>query len=394
MTTLFSRTDQSILGRWWWTVDRTLLAAALGLMLIGIMLVATASPPVALRIAGTGHDYMFVKKQLLFLALSIPIMFGMSLLSPRDIWRVCSIALVACVIGMVVVLFAGEEIKGARRWIDILHVSLQPSEFAKPCFAIVSAWLIAKKKNQPSLAFPAYEFAVGLFALMLLLLLLQPDFGMSFVVTCMFFAQLFLAGLPLMLVGGLTGLGAVGVALAYLFSPHVHVRINKFFHHDSTDNYQVDKAVDAFRHGGIFGTGLGQGTVKLNLPDAHADTIFAVAGEELGMILTCLIVLLYGFVILRGLNRAMDSNDMFVVLAASGLLTMFGLQAFVNMGSSVHLLPTKGMTLPFISYGGSSLIAIGFSMGIILALTRRQIQTGIARGSRFYRRGVHTSISS
>lgn len=388
--TLFSRTDQSIFGRWWWTVDRGLLFAALALVGTGVVLVATASPPVALRIAGAGHDYMFIKKHLVFLVPSLALMFGMSMLPPRDIWRVCSFLLVVFLALMVAVLFVGDEIKGAKRWIDFAFFTLQPSEFAKPCLGVVAAWLIARKKNQPS--FPAYQVAGGFFAITLILLMAQPDLGMSVVTTGMFGAELFLAGLTWVWVGGLLATAGGGVGLAYLLLPHVRSRFNRFFDRDSGDTYQIDKAVEAFREGGIFGAGPGQGTVKLGLPDAHADFIFAVAGEELGLIMTCMLVGLYGFMILRGLNRAMDSKDMFVILAAGGLLTMLGLEAFINMGASTHLLPAKGMTLPFISYGGSSLIATGFTMGIILALTRRQANTGIAKGSRFYRREAPKSV--
>ncbi len=391
MTALFSRTDRSVFGKWWWTVDRGLLAAAAALIIIGIMLVTSASPSVAERVSRSHDTYMFIRKHMIFLIPSIVCMIGMSMLSPRNIWRTCGIVLIGCIGAMIAVLFIGEEIKGARRWIDLFFFSFQPSEFAKPCFAVAAAWLIARKKDHPSQRFPAYQLAGGLFGILLLLLIAQPDFGMAFVLSCMFAAELFLAGLPWLWVGSLFVLGAAGVGMAYLLLPHVHDRIERFLHPDSGDTYQVDKALDAFRHGGIFGTGPGQGEVKLGLPDAHADFVFAVAGEEFGLF-ACLLVGLYGFIIMRGLNKAMDSNDMFVVLAAGGLLTMFGLQAFINMGSSVHLLPAKGMTLPFISYGGSSLIAVGFAMGIILALTRRQAQTGIARGSRFNRRGAQNSV--
>ena len=379
LSTLFSRTDQSVFGRWWWTVDRRLLAGIATLIAVGIVLVTTASPPVATRIAGPGHEYMFIKRHIVYLVPSLAIMFGMSLLSPRNIWRSCSVVLLACFVLLVLVPFVGEEIKGARRWIDLYVISLQPSEFAKPAFAVVAAWLLSKKQDRSALS--TYPVAsVVVFGLLLLLLIVQPDFGMSFVLSAIFAAQLFLAGLPWVLVGGLALAGIFGVGMAYLLLGHVASRIDRFLYPESGDNYQVERAVDAFRNGGVWGTGAGQGTAKLNIPDAHADFIFAVAGEELGLVMTCLLVLLYGYIILRGLNKAMDSSDMFVVLAIGGLLTMFGLQALVNMGSSVHLLPTKGMTLPFISYGGSSLLATGFGMGIVLALTRRQARTSIASG--------------
>lgn len=383
---LFSRTDQSIFGRWWWTVDRIMLAGFVILMVCGVVLVATASPPVAERI-GVG-DYHFIKRHLVVLIPALAIMITMSLLSPRTVWRVASIVFAGGIFAMILVLIFGMEVKGAQRWLSLPGFSLQPSEFVKPAFAVCAAWMIARERENPG--FPGNRIAVGMFAIMAVLLLLQPDFGMTAVVTCIFGAQILLAGFPLWLIGVL-GAGAVlGAVGSYFVFDHVQSRIDRFLDPSAGDNYQVEQALDAFRAGGIMGAGPGQGTVKLHIPDAHADFIFAVAGEEMGLLLAGFIVALFAFIVLRGFNRIMDSDNMFVVLAAGGLLVMFGLQALIHMGANVHMLPAKGMTLPFISYGGSSLLSVSFAAGIILALTRRKAKQGIARGSRIARGRIAT----
>lgn len=374
--TLFSRTDRSIWGQWWWTVDRSLLLSFFVLIIFGIVLVATASPPVAehLRL----DQYHFLKRHVIMLVPAIIMMLGVSLLQPRQIWRLASGLFIGTILALILVLVTGMEIKGAQRWIHILGFSLQPSEFMKPAFAVVAAWLMAKQKEQQS--FPGNTVAAGLYFITITLLLLQPDLGMTVVITSIWAAQIFLAGFPfrLMILFGLTSIG--GLISAYFSFDHVHSRINRFLNPESGDSFQVDKSIEAFQNGGLFGTGPGQGTVKLNLPDAHADFIFSVAGEELGFFFILLIIILFGFILTRGFKRLGESNDMFSVLAAGGLLTMFGLQALVHMGSALHLLPAKGMTLPFISYGGSSVLAVGLSMGIVLALTRRTRKSGISKG--------------
>jgi cell division protein FtsW len=226
---------------------------------------------------------------------------------------------------------------------------------------------------------PGNVISIVLFLLIVALLMKQPDLGMTMVITAVWFCQFFLAGLPLILVLALGMLGITGLVGAYFLFPHVTSRIDRFLDPASGDNYQVERSLQAFANGGLGGTGPGQGTVKFHLPDAHADFIFAVAGEELGLFWSLLLVGLFAFVVLRGFSRLMHEPDLFVVLAAGGLLVQFGLQALIHMGSSVHLLPTKGMTLPFVSYGGSSLIALGFGMGMVLALTRRRFSAGEAR---------------
>jgi cell division protein FtsW len=374
---LFARTDQSVLGRWWWTVDRGLLAAFVALIIFGVVLVAAASPPVAERI---GLDpYHFVIRHMIMLVPAIVIMFVVSLLSQRNVWRLASIVLGVGVLMMVLVLVVGSEIKGAQRWIHLPGFSLQPSEFVKPAFAVVAAWFMARQKDLPE--FPGDRIAAGVYGLIVALLLLQPDLGMTVVVTSIYGALIFLAGFPFWLLAAF-GCGAVALMTgSYFLLDHVRSRIDRFLDPAAGDNYQVQKALEAFQNGGLFGTGPGQGTVKLRLPDAHADFIFAVAGEELGLIFTLVLLGLFAFVILRGFNRVMDSPAIFPLLATAGLLVMFGIQAMIHMGSSLHILPAKGMTLPFISYGGSSLWAIAFAMGMVLALTRRQPRGTIVRSA-------------
>ncbi len=376
-TKIFSRADKSVLGQWWWTVDRGLLTAVLTLVVFGIVMVTAASPPVAERIGLS--EFHFVKRHLILLVPSLCLMFGISLLTPKQVWRVASVLLVGTVFALIYVLFSGIEIKGAQRWIHLPGFSLQPSEFAKPAFAVVAAWFMVKQKEKPD--FPGIKIAAGLFLLVITLFLLQPDLGMSVVLTSIYGAQIFLAGFPLWLVIVFGTLGVCGLVAAYFVFPHVQSRIDRFLDPASGDNYQVQKSLEAFQNGGVFGTGPGQGEIKLQLPDAHADFIFSVVGEEMGMMVTGVVILLFAYILLRGFNRLMDSDDLFIVLAVGGLLTMFGVQALIHMGSSLSLLPAKGMTLPFISYGGSSLLSISIAMGMVLALTRRQSKRSIAKGS-------------
>lgn len=375
MNSLFARTNRSRIAQWWWTVDRGMLACILGLAVFGVALVATASPAVALRI-NLDHIH-FLTRHILVVIPACLLMILVSMLDHRNIRRLGTLVCALGIALMIVIPFTGMEIKGAQRWIHLPGFSLQPSEFVKPAFAIVSAWLISHQKRFPE--FRGYLLCAGLYFCLLCLLMLQPDFGMTMVVTFLFGAQVFLAGLPFRYFVLLLAVAMVGVVGVYNTFDHVSSRIDRFLNPESGDTYQIDRSLEAFANGGLFGTGPGQGTVKTTIPDAHADFIFSVAGEELGLIFTLVIVGLYAFILLRGFNRLMESNDMFVVLAVGGILSMFGIQAIVHMGSSLHLLPTKGMTLPFISYGGSSTLSMGFAMGVVLGLTRREVRTTIAR---------------
>jgi cell division protein FtsW len=363
-----SRADTSVLGRWWWTVDRWTLFSIMTLIGFGYVLVLAASPAVAERIHQSRD--VFILKQVAFLALSGLVIVGVSLLSPRDVRRV---AMVGCVMAMALTaltLVHGVEIKGARRWIALPGLSIQPSEFLKPCFAVVTAWLLTQGKR--TRGFPGTLLAFCVFGGILALLQSQPDIGMLSVITAVFFAQLFVGGLNMVLVG-FGSVGLAGLAFgAYTMFPHVRSRVTRFLHPDQGDHYQVDTALQAFGNGGLLGRGPGEGRVKDLLPDAHADFVFAVAGEEFGLLVCLMILGVFAFIVMRGLLRLVQETDEFVILAASGLVTGFGLQAFVNMGSALHLIPTKGMTLPFISYGGSSALSVALGMGMLLALTRRR----------------------
>lgn len=368
----FSRADSSVLGRWWWTVDRWTLAAIFILVGFGYVMMLAASPAVAERIGASSRDF-FIWRQVGYLALSIALMIMVSLLSPRQVRR---LAILGFGIGLALTaatLVVGVEIKGGRRWLPIPGLSLQPSEFLKPCFAIVAAWLLAEARGPgPVSRWAGWLIAGGCWVMIAFLLKSQPDIGMLLVVTSVFFTQLFIAGLPVLLVGALGGLGVLGGVGAYLTLPHVRSRVERFLDPSTGDNYQVNVALEAFGNGGLMGTGPGEGRIKNVLPDAHADFVFAVMGEEFGMIVCALLIAVFMFIVVRGMLRLLAETDLFVILAATGLLTQFGLQAFINMGSTLHLIPTKGMTLPFVSYGGSSSLAIALGLGFLLALTRRR----------------------
>ncbi len=382
---LFSRTDRSAFGQWWWTVDRAMMAGFFGLAICGIVLVATASPPVAERIGAP--YYHFLIRHVIVLVPTLFMLVGLSMLNRKFVRRVATLVFFGSLLAMVSVLFVGEEIKGATRWIHLGGFSLQPSEFVKPAFAIMSAWMMAlQKKNQ---RFQGIVVATGFYFVTVALLLLQPDFGMTFLVTGIWVAQICLAGIPFRLLALLSVLIVGGVFGAYYTFGHVQSRIDRYLDPASGDNYQIEKSLEAFQNGGFIGTGLGQGTVKMSLPDGHADFIFSVAGEEMGLVFAWMIIGTYCFILLRGYQRLMDTDDMFVVLAVGGLLSGFGLQAMVHMGSSLNLFPAKGMTLPFISYGGSSLLSMGYAMGMLLALTRRRARSGIARAGLSSRPSVH-----
>ncbi len=362
-----ARSDRSILGRWWWTVDRWTLATLLVIMGFGILLIQAATPAVAIK-HGLDNSY-YVQRHLIMLVPAVLIIFGVSLQSPRTVRWLAVVLLAVFVPLLMLTPFVGVEIKGATRWLHLPGLSIQPSEFVKPLFAVVAAWLFARQCERKG--FPALSVNILLYILIVVFLLMQPDIGMTVLVSSIWFGQFFLAGLPLMLVGICLAGGVAGLFVAYYTFPHFTSRMDRFLSHNG-DTYQVDRAMDAFMNGGLLGTGPGEGTVKMSIPDAHADFVFAVAGEELGLIWCLLIVALFAFIVLRGFWRLKQENNLFIVLAVSGILIEFGLQAIINMASTLHLMPAKGMTLPFISYGGSSLWALALSMVMLLALTRKR----------------------
>lgn len=365
---MVSRAHRTPFVAWWWTVDRLLLAALSTVMLAGIVLSLAASPPVAARL---GLDpFHFVNRHVMYTLPAIVVMIATSLLSPRQIRRLSLVVFLVSTALVVATLFYGAEIKGARRWIVILGINLQASEFLKPAFVILTAWLFAESARKPDV--PANTFALILLLGVLALLVLQPDFGQAMLIALVWGALFFMAGMRLIWVVGLAGAAAVGLAGAYATVPHVARRIKRFLDPASGDTFQVDMAVDSFMRGGWFGRGPGEGTVKRILPDSHADFVFAVGAEEFGIVLCLIIVALFAFIVVRALANAMRNDDPFARFATAGLAMLFGLQSAINMAVNLALIPAKGMTLPFISYGGSSMVSLAYGTGMLLALTRER----------------------
>jgi len=309
----------------------------------------------------------FVGRHVVFLVPAALLLLGCSLLSPKGVRRLAVCLLAVSLVMIVLTLLIGPETKGARRWLPIAGLVIQPSEFVKPALVVVVAALLARAPGLGN-ALPGILLGV----LVLILLLAQPDVGMALMVGALLAVQLFVAGLPWLLVLGLVVLAGLGLWQAYLFFPHVAERFDRFLDPSSGDQYQVGLALEAVRGAAWFGSGPGEGQVKYALPDAHSDFVFAVIAEEFGLIACLALLGLFGFVLLRGLQRTELVADRFALLAATGLIVHFGLQAIVNLGVNLSLLPAKGMTLPFISYGGSSLCALALGMGMFLALTRRR----------------------
>lgn len=362
-----SRTDRSLLTEWWFTIDRVLLGAILVLMGTGVVLSLAAGPAVAIK-KGLPAFY-FVERHVLFAVVGAVLMLAVSLLEPRQI-RHLALALFLCALGfMVAVLVSGPEINGAKRWLRIGGHSFQPSEIAKPAFVVLSAWLFAESRRRPDM--PALPLAVGAYLAFATLIVLQPDVGQTLLVSLVWAALFFVSGQPLVRFATLGLAGAAGLAVAYSAFPHVRSRILRFFDPSSGDTYQTDRAIESFVEGGLFGRGPGEGTIKSILPDAHADFVFAVVAEEYGTVACLAIVALFAFIVFRALRLARHLEEP-TRLAVIGLALMFALQAVINMGVNVGLVPAKGLTLPFISAGGSSNLALSLLAGMLLSLTRRR----------------------
>ncbi|NIX76425.1 FtsW/RodA/SpoVE family cell cycle protein [Microvirga terricola] len=365
---MVSRVERSPLGDWWWTIDRLLLGALAVLVLAGLVFLMAGGPPVAERLGlSTFH---FVNRQVLFLLPALAIMLPVSFLSLRHVRRLALLVYIGSMALIGLAFQFGPEIKGAHRWIMLGPMGIQPSEFVKPAFVVLAAWAFsegARRKDMPG-AFLAFLILPAT----IVPLILQPDFGQTMLITIVWCGLFFVAGLHWFWVMGLGGAGLVGIVAAYEFLPHVRARIERFMDKSSGDTFQVDMAMESFARGGWFGRGPGEGSVKRILPDAHTDFIFAVTAEEFGIVVCIGLLLLFAFIVLRGLSLARRSEDTFCRLAATGLVLMFGLQAAINMMVNVHLMPAKGMTLPFISYGGSSLLSLALGMGFLIAITRRR----------------------
>lgn len=362
---LLSRTNRSLVGQWWWTVDRFMLAGFATLAVFGIVMVLVASPHVARGASNISRESFFVVRHLVFLIPAAILLVGTSILAPRGVLRLAVVMLAVSGLLLVGTLFFAPEIKGAQRWVFILGLQLQPSEFVKPALAVVVAFLLARFERTGGL--PEAGVLVGA---VVAVLLLQPDLGMTVLVCAVFAAQLFLAGIGWLWIGAMA-LGAVLLLVgAYSFLPHVRERITGFLDPES-EVYQVEQAKLAMQSGGLTGRGPGEGTVKFHLPEPHTDFVFSTAVEEFGAIVCLVVILVFAAIVMRGLLRVQATRDRFIQLASVGLLVQFGLQSIINMAVNLSLMPTKGMTLPFISYGGSSMLALAIGMGMLLSLTRR-----------------------
>jgi cell division protein FtsW len=368
---MVSRADRSLVANWWWTIDRLLLAAFAALMLFGLVLAMAGSPPVAERLGlPTFH---FVHRQALYLVPALAVLLATSLLSPRQVRRTALVVFVAALALIVTALLFGAEVKGSRRWI----LGIQPSEFLKPAFVVLVAWAFSEGARRRDV--PGTLVALLLLPTAVVPLILQPDFGQTLLLGIVWAALFFMAGLHWLWVIGLGGAGIGGAYLAYKLVPHVRARVLKFIDPGAgggiVDTFQVDTALESFFSGGWLGKGPGEGTVKRILPDAHTDFIFAVTGEELGIVACLAIAAAFAFILVYGLFRAARNEDPFCRFAAAGLLLLFGVQAAINMAVNVHLLPAKGMTLPFLSYGGSSLVSLALTVGFVIALLRKRPST-------------------
>ncbi|PPJ46127.1 putative lipid II flippase FtsW [Rhizobium sp. KAs_5_22] len=364
---MVSRVERGPVADWFWTIDRLFMITFILLMGIGFMLSFAASPAVAERL--NLDSFHFVKRHAAFMIPALGVMIGLSFLSPRQVRRTAMVILAVSLLMMVAALFFGIEVKGARRWITIAGISIQPSEFMKPAFVVICAWLFAEHARQPEI--PGNLFAIILFGIVAALLVAQPDLGQTILTSVVWGGMFFMAGMPWLWITLLGGIGVAGVFGAYLTLPHVAGRIDRFLTGEG-DTFQVDTARQAIIRGDWFGQGPGEGIVKRIIPDSHTDFIFSVAAEEFGIFFCMVLVSIFGFLVLRGLSHAFRERNDFNRFAVAGLVLLIGTQSMINIGVNLELLPAKGMTLPLISYGGSSMIAICVTAGFILALTRRR----------------------
>lgn len=364
-----------VLPRWWRTVDRWTLWCILSLFGIGLLLGLAASPPLA---AKNGFEpFHYVQRQAFFGCVAIAVMFVTSMMSPTLVRRLAVLGFAVAFVALAGLPFLGTDFgKGAVRWYSLGFASLQPSEFLKPGFIVVAAWFMAASQEVGGP--PGKTYSLVLAVVIVLMLALQPDFGQAALVLFGWGVMYFVAGAPLVLLVGMAGMVVLAGTFAYSSSEHFARRIDGFLSPDIDPRTQIGYATDAIREGGLFGVGVGEGQVKWSLPDAHTDFIIAVAAEEYGLILVMVVISLYAVVAVRSLLRLMRERDPFIRLAGTGLACMFGVQAMINMGVVVRLLPAKGMTLPFVSYGGSSVIASGIAVGMLLAFTRSRPQGQIS----------------
>lgn len=365
-----SRADDSWLTEWRRTLDWPILAAAMALLVTGLTLALAAGPPAAARI-GFDDPYHFVWRQAAFAGGSAVLLVTFSLLDPQWVRRAAAFVFLVSFTLMAFILLFGHEAKGAQRWVRLAGFSLQPSEMAKPAVIVLSGWLLAQRNLFPEGPWAGVSFAF--YAATMGLLLMQPDVGQAALLTAAFIITFFVSGLPLRWAAVFAGGGAALAGALYALLPHVRYRVNSFLDPSAYDTYQIDKAAEAISRGGLVGAGPGEGTVKASLPDAHTDFIFAVMVEEYGLLAALALIGLFAFIAIRGVLLAARNGDPYVRAAATGLFALFGLQAVINIGVNVALIPPKGMTLPFISYGGSSLAGTAITLGFALALMRRPL---------------------
>ncbi len=366
----FSRNDQSPIAKWFWTVDRGLLAAALTLIGLGVALSFASSPAAILADESISDPFHYSWRMIVWASGGTAAMLVISLLSPRGVRRIALLALLGAIVVMAALPFIGNEVKGAARWINLGPFSLQPSEFAKPGLIVFAAWMFSEAQKGQGV--PGVSIAFGAWALTVGLLLIQPDIGQTLLITTTFMAVFFMAGVPLKWVAALAAAGMAGIVGLYFAFSHMRDRLSRFLSPETTDTHQIDRASEAIRAGGLVGRGVGEGVMKRSVPDLHTDFIYSVGAEEFGLVLSLAMIALYAFIVVRGMRRAMKLTDPFEQTAAAGLFMLIGLQACINIAVNLNLIPTKGMTLPFISYGGSSMLAMGLTMGLALALTRRR----------------------
>jgi len=381
---MFARERKTPIAEWWWTIDKSLLAALILLMLVGVLLSFAASPPVAERL-GLG-PWHFIIRQGMFAALALPVMIGVSFM-PHRMARFAALAvLIVSVIMLWMTLRFGVEVKGAKRWISIAGNTVQPSEFVKPAYAVIGAWLFAESMKRKGV--PAKTFALLLMLSIVGGLLLQPDIGQTALVLATWGVLLFLSGISWIVIFGL-GMGAIGLLFgAYTFFPHFARRIDTFINPEDGNTYQIDKALGSLLEGGWFGRGPGESLANRLIPDAHADYVFSAAAGEFGILFCLCLVVLIGYIVVKALLGAQQQSSLFARLAASTLAIQFGLQCAINLAVNLSLIPPKGMTLPFVSYGGTSMLAVAFGMGLMLALTRKKPEERLASGLPVYRMPV------
>jgi cell division protein FtsW len=365
----FARSDRTRIGVWWWTMDRWLLGAVAVLMVLGVTMSFSASPAAAARM-NVSDPFHFALRQCVFAAAGAAILLGASLLDDRGVRRAAFFIYLAAIVIMAALPFIGHSAKGATRWLDLGGFSLQPSEFMKPALIVLVAWMFAEAQKGQGV--PGVTIAFALYGISVALLLIQPDVGQTILISVAFGAAFWMAGVPISWVMGLGVFTVGGLMSTYFLFPHVASRVNRFINPEAADTHQVDRAAEAIAAGGLFGRGPGEGVMKRHVPDLHTDFIYSVAAEEYGLIFSLLLIGLFAFLVIRGLQRALKLSDPFQQVAAAGLFVLVGEQVLINVAVNLNLIPTKGMTLPFISYGGSSMLAICLTLGLALALTRRR----------------------